>query len=259
MTAPGKYAAYPVEYAACSEVDISCTTVGAACSVVYAAYLMVNAAYLLDHAACTEVYAAYTFRDAACTLVYAACSTDNVAYTEADTAKQRELAAFGGIITAMASDLAAIVAALESRLAFHQEQARHHEEQKSRHEAEIETISRKLGTFKAALSEAESLPELGPLPGFPKIGAESSSADLVPGGKVYTARLVASVLADQPAGEPFGISTVTQEINRRYRDHLSKPIKPRQVSVVLRWMLRTGRIHAVQKGRPFHEALYTKG
>ena len=156
----------------------------------------------------------------------------------------------------MASDLAAIVAALESRLAFHQEQARHHEEQKSRHEAEIETISRKLATFKAALSEAESLPELGPLPGRT---AESPSPELFPGGKVYTARLVARVLEDQPAGEPFGISTVTQEINRRYRDHLSKPIKTRQVSVVLRWMLRTGRIQAVQKGRPSHEALYTKG
>jgi hypothetical protein len=152
--------------------------------------------------------------------------------------------------------LAEIVTDLEARLAFHQEQARHHEEQRARHETEIETISRKLSTFRAAIAEAESLAELGPLPGTT---VASSSADLVPGGKVYTARLVANVLADQPAGEPFGISTVTQEINRRYRDHLSKPIKTRQVSVVLRWMLRTGRIHAVQKGRPFHEALYTKG
>jgi hypothetical protein len=152
--------------------------------------------------------------------------------------------------------LAEIVTDLEARLAFHQEQARHHEEQRARHQAEIETISRKLSTFKAALSEAESLPELGPLPGRTE---ESSPADLIPGGKVYTARLVARVLEDHPAGEPFGISTVTQEINRRYRDHVSKPITPGQVSVVLRWMLRTGRIHAAQKGRPFHEALYTKG
>jgi hypothetical protein len=155
--------------------------------------------------------------------------------------------------------LAEIVTDLEARLAFHQEQARQHEEQRARHEAEIETISRKLTTFKAALSEAESLPELGPLPGSPKMGAESSSDELVPGGKVYTARLVANVLADHPAGEPFGTSMVTQEINRRYRDHLPKPIKTRQVSVVLRWMLRTGRIRSVQKGRPFHEALYVKG
>jgi hypothetical protein len=152
--------------------------------------------------------------------------------------------------------LAEIVTDLEARLAFHQEQARHHEEQRALHEAEIETISRKLTTFKAALSEAESLPELGPLPGRT---AESHSAELVPGGKVYTARLVANVLADQPAGEPFGISAVTQAINRRYQDHLRKPIKPRQVSVVLRWMLRTGRIRSFQKGRPFHEALYTRG
>lgn len=160
--------------------------------------------------------------------------------------------------SAMASNLplTEIVTDLEARLAFHQEQARHHEEQRNRHQAEIETISRKLATFRAAISEAESLPELGPLPGRT---AESPSSKPHPGGKVYTARLVASVLKDHPAGEPFGISTITQEINRRYRDHLSKPIKPRQVSVVLRWMLRTGRIRSVQKGRPFHEALYRKG
>ena len=151
--------------------------------------------------------------------------------------------------------LAEIVTDLEARLAFHQEQARHHEEQRARHEAEIETISRKLSTFKAAISEAESLPELSPLPGKT---AESDPAELFPGGKVYTARLVARILEDHPAGEPFGISTITQEINRRYQDRLSKPIKSRQVSVVLRWMLRTGRLQAVQKGRPFHEALYTK-
>jgi len=148
-----------------------------------------------------------------------------------------------------------IVTDLEARLAFHQDQARHHEEQRARHEAEIETISRKLSTFRAALAEAESMPELGPLPGT----IESPSAEPIPGGKIYTARLVANVLKDHPAGEPFGISRVTQEINRRYQDHLSRPIKPRQVSVVLRWMLRTGRIHSVQKGWQSHEALYVKG
>ena len=67
------------------------------------------------------------------------------------------------------------------------------------------------------------------------------------------------VVEDKPAGEPFGISAVTREINQRYRDHLRKPVEPSQVSGVLRWMLRTGRIRSVQKGRPFHEALYTRG
>lgn len=157
-------------------------------------------------------------------------------------------------MAAMASDLAAIVTDLESRLAFHQEQARHHEEQKSRHEAEIETISRKLATFRAALSEVESLHEI-----LPVASPEPRPADPLPGGKVYIARLVTRVLEDQPAGEPFGISAVTQEVNRRYREHLRQPIESRQVSVVLRWMLRTGRIRSVQKGRPFHEALYTRG
>jgi hypothetical protein len=151
----------------------------------------------------------------------------------------------------MASDLTAIVSNLEARLAFHQEQARHHEEQRSKHEADIETISRKLATFKAALFEAESLTDLLPL-------AAPGPAP-APGGKVYIARLVTQVVGDKPAGEPFGISAVTREINQRFRDHLRKPVEPSQVSVVLRWMLRTGRIRSVQKGRPSHEALYTRG
>jgi len=154
-------------------------------------------------------------------------------------------------MTAMASDLAAIVANLESRLAFHQQQARHHEEQRSKHDADIETISCKLATFKAALSEVESLTDLLPL--------AAPEPPPAPGGKVYTARLVTRVVEDRPAGEPFGISAVTREVNQRFRDHLRKPVEPSQVSGVLRWMLRTGRIRSVQKGRPFHEALYARG
>lgn len=157
----------------------------------------------------------------------------------------------------MASNLplAEIVTNLETRLASHQEQARHHEEQRALHEAEAETISRKLATFRAAIAEAESLPELGPLPS----ASESPSDELIPGSKVFTARLVARVVESQPAGEPFGISAVTQAIHQRYGDHLPKPISPRQVSGVLRWMLRTGRIQSLRKGRPSHEALYTRG
>jgi hypothetical protein len=81
----------------------------------------------------------------------------------------------------------------------------------------------------------------------------------ITGGKVYIARLVTRVVEDKPSGESFGISAVTREVNQRFQDHLRKPVEPSQVSVVLRWMLRTRRIRSVQKGRPFHEALYARG
>jgi hypothetical protein len=158
-------------------------------------------------------------------------------------------------LTEIVTSLESRLAVHEERQAFHAEQARHHEEQRSRHAAEIETITRKLATFRAALSEAEGLPE--PLP-LETAALEPPSHKLAPGAKVYLARLVAQVVEDRQAGEPFGISAVTAEVNRHYRDHLRKPVEPSQVSDVLRWMLRTGRLLSVRKGRPFHEALYAK-
>ena len=158
-------------------------------------------------------------------------------------------------LTEIVTNLESLLAVHEERQAFHAEQARHHEEQRSRHAAEIETITRKLATFRAALSEAEDLPE--PL-SLERTAPGPSSPKLARGAKVYLARLVAEVVEDKPAGEPFGISAVTEEVNRRYRDHLRRPFEPSQVSNVLRWMLRTDRLLSVQKGRPFHEALYTK-
>ncbi|HKI02205.1 MAG TPA: hypothetical protein VKK31_09505 [Thermoanaerobaculia bacterium] len=153
-----------------------------------------------------------------------------------------------------------IVASLESSLAvhqerqaFHAERVRQHEEQRAHHAAEIETVTRKLATFKAALSEAADLPApLSPAP------PEPPPARKGPGGKVYVSRLVARVIEDKKAGEPFGISAITEEVNRRYRDDLRQPVKPRQVSGILRWMLRTARIRSLREGRPFHEALYVR-
>jgi hypothetical protein len=159
-------------------------------------------------------------------------------------------------LTEIVTSLESRLAVHEERQAFHAEQARHHEEQRSRHAAEIETVTRKLATFRAALSEAEDLP--GPL-SLETAAPQPPSSKLAPGAKVYVARLVAQVVEDQPAGEPFGISAVTAEVNRRYRDHLRRPVEPRQVSNVLRWMLRTDRLLSVRKGKPSHEALYVKG
>ena len=153
-----------------------------------------------------------------------------------------------------------IVASLESSLAVHQErqafyaeQVRQNEEQRARHAAEIETITRKLAAFKAALSEAADLPA-----SFSPAAPEPSPVKKGPRGKVYLSRLVTRVVEDKPPGEPFGITAVTEEVNRRYHGDLPQPAETRQVSGILRWMLRTDRIRAVREGRPFHEALYER-
>ncbi|HEV2852112.1 MAG TPA: hypothetical protein VHC97_04840 [Thermoanaerobaculia bacterium] len=160
--------------------------------------------------------------------------------------------------------LSEIVTALESTLAFHREreafyggQLRELEEQRAHHAEQIATLSRKLETLKTAAAEVEEIAERV-LPASPP-SPPPAAPDPAPAGKVYIARLVTRIVEEKKGGEPFGISAITAEVNQRYRDRLRHPIDRRQVSVVLRWMLRTGRLRSVQKGRPFHESLYVKG
>ena len=154
--------------------------------------------------------------------------------------------------------LSQIVSILEERLAACQEKVAHHSEQESRHReereryaTELETLKGTLEAFHAASAQAMSL-----------AGERLTRAPLPPeeatGGKLSIAKMVARVLELRDDGEPFGVSVVTEAVNQRYRNRLEKLVEPRQVSVVLRWMLRTGRIRSVQRGRPFHEALYAK-
>ena len=49
------------------------------------------------------------------------------------------------------------------------------------------------------------------------------------------------------------------EINHRYGYRLRRPVKPKLVSIVLRRLAATGRLQEVRKGRPHHEALYSRG
>lgn len=151
-----------------------------------------------------------------------------------------------------------IVAVLESRLAAcrekeasHAEQEKRHREQRELYAAEAEKLARSLEAFRNAASEVLEL-----------AGRQVAAASLPPDeegrGKLYTARMVNRVLELRDSPEPFGVNAVTEAVNQRYRNRLKKPVTPRQVSVVLRWMLRTGRIRSVRKGKPFHEALYVK-
>lgn len=161
----------------------------------------------------------------------------------------------------MASDvsLTQIVATLETQLAahrereaFHKEQEAQHRQRREDHAAEIEALSRKLEMFKAAIREAEDLASRG----LPLSSASPPSPDSDEGRKISLARMVAQVIETKGADEAFGISAITAEVNRRYRARFKKPVDPRQVSVVLRRMLREGRLRSVREGRPFHEALY---
>lgn len=154
-------------------------------------------------------------------------------------------------LSQIVSTLEAQLAACREKVAYHAEQENRHRQERERYAAELEAVKGTLEAFQSAAAQAVEL-----------AGERLTRAALPPevegGGKLYIARMVARVLELRATAEPFGVSAITAEINQRYRNRLKVPVEPGQVSVVLRWMLRTDRLRRVRRGRPFHEALYEK-
>jgi hypothetical protein len=153
----------------------------------------------------------------------------------------------------MLARLEAEIAHHRERAAFHAEQQAHHAERSAHHTAELETLSRHLEVFQETAAAVSDLPRLPA-----RVPIRREGGRLAPRGRPKLARLVGEVLAGLDPAEPFGRAQVTAEINRRFAGLLRKSPTLDQVSDILRWMARTGRIHQVRPGRPRWEALYTR-
>jgi hypothetical protein len=70
--------------------------------------------------------------------------------------------------------------------------------------------------------------------------------------------LVSRVVESQRPEETFGPSQMAQEVNRIYGAKLRKPVDGRVVSVTLRRLAATGRLHLIREGTAHREALYSK-
>lgn len=141
---------------------------------------------------------------------------------------------------------------LREQVDLHARQEEHHREQRTLFETDLQKAMRHLESFQEAAAVAADLDlpaappppppqeeDLGPHPTLPK--------------------MVKRVVADRPEGERFGPKIVAQEVNRRFRKALRRPVDSRAVSVVLRRMSAARRIHLVREGKANHEALYAKG
>jgi hypothetical protein len=157
--------------------------------------------------------------------------------------------------------LASILSSLEAQVAHHREQESLHAEReafhrgrRAEHAAELEQLVGHLETFQAsaagAVQLAARLPMAAPLPG--------DVDDLPIGRKVSINKLVARVVEDRAAEEPFGPRAITEEVNRRFAARLRAPLDMRQVSVALRWLVAGGRIVQQEKGRPHWESKYVR-
>ncbi len=161
----------------------------------------------------------------------------------------------------------AIVARLEAQIAhhrereaFHAEQGAYHGEQQALHAAELAALTSTLDAFKTSTAKAAELaardiaaPVLSPAEPL----RAATSMDI--GRKPSLTRMVERVIESRPPDEAFGTNYITAEINHRYGDRLRRPIKPKLVSIVLRRLAATERLREVRKGRPHHEALYSRG
>ena len=166
-----------------------------------------------------------------------------------------------------ALSMEAIVARLEKQIAhhrereaFHAEQGTYHGEQQALHAAELATLTSTLEAFKTSTAKAAELAARDIAPPVPTPTAEplraATSMDI--GRKPSLTRMAQRVIESRPPDEAFGTNYLTAEINHRYGDRLRRPVKPKLVSIVLRRLAATGRLREVRKGRPHHEALYSR-
>jgi hypothetical protein len=143
------------------------------------------------------------------------------------------------------------IESLREQVDLHARQEEHHREQRALLEAELQKALAHFESFREVAGKAADLDLPGAAPAPPL------QEDLGPNPTLP--RMVARVVADRPEGERFGTKSVVQEVNRRFRKALRRPVDPPAVSQVLRRMSAARRIHQVREGKPNHEALYIKG
>jgi hypothetical protein len=134
--------------------------------------------------------------------------------------------------------------------AMHAEQEVFHREQRAHHAAQRERLSGHWEALKAAAAvvfEVQAAPS--PVAAAP-----------VPmrARRLNLNAAVRRVIESKGLREPFGPRTIAAEVNAAFKDVLKRPMSERQASISLRFLAATGRIVRLAKGRPFHEAQYTR-
>ena len=155
--------------------------------------------------------------------------------------------------------LSAILASLQTQIAqhrereaFHAEREAFHRERRAEHAAELEQLVQSFESLKTSAENAARLAaRLPPAPPPP-------SDDLPAGRKPSISYLTARAIEGKAPGETFGPVDIAAEINQRFAAQLKREVDARQVSVVLRWMAKTGRIVRTKKGHQRKQSKYSR-
>lgn len=157
------------------------------------------------------------------------------------------------------SSLADLLADLEAKVAHHRrqegicaEQEALYRERRSFHAAELGRISQVYESLRTSAATAEEIAAQA-------LPAEPPGEDLGSPSRPKLTRMVVRVLEDKAPSARFGANEVTAEVNRRYAAHLHRPAEEAQVAIILKRMAENGRLQKLRKGRPYHQALYSRG
>lgn len=157
-------------------------------------------------------------------------------------------------LSAILSSLQKQISQHQEREAFHAEREAFHRDRRAEHAAELEQLQKSFESLRSSAEQAAKLAARLPQEALPP------SDDLPVGRKVSISYLVQRVIERKDPQEAFGPVDIAAEINQRYGPRLQrkKAYDPRQVSVVLRWMAKTGRIARTAKGRPWNQSRYVR-
>lgn len=154
-----------------------------------------------------------------------------------------------------------MLAELQGQIAYHRQQEEHHaaqeafhREKRALHAASLQTAMERFEAFEAAAAAAGELVERH----------RAATAPAAPTGDVPAWKrrpvgpLVARVVESRRPEDVFSPSQIAQEVNRHYGAKLRKPVDGRAVSVTLRRLAASGRLHVIRAGTAHREALYSK-
>lgn len=153
-------------------------------------------------------------------------------------------------IAEVLADLESQIAELEKLDAFHAEKEEFHRGQRADCAGKLAKLRKKHEAFQAAASEvAEVVRERPPRP--PAAPEDS-------GVPATVSKLAARLVAVKREDERFTASGLAAEINQRFPKSLRQPAVPRSVTMALRRLSDQGQVREVEKGKPFHEAVYVR-
>jgi hypothetical protein len=147
-------------------------------------------------------------------------------------------------VAGILDDLKSEISRLVKEEAFHAQQEAAHREKRA---ASAERLARVRERYEAFRSASAAVEEVAPASAAPVEGSKAPASVI---------RQVARIVASKATDEPFTPSELLAELSQRSPKLAASN---RTVSAALRRLVKEGGVRVVEKGKPYHEAVYARG